>query len=52
LLDDKQNKKNGRPTTTGMKPKAKEIRGSTRPIGGLEKKQKGLEGRRLMLISQ
>jgi hypothetical protein len=39
LLDDKQNKKNGRPTATGMKPKAKEIRGSARPIGGLEKKK-------------
>jgi hypothetical protein len=52
LLDDKQNNKNGIPTTTCMKPKAKEIRGSARPIGGLEKKTKGPEGRRLMLISQ
>ena len=40
MLDDKQNNKNGIPTTTCMKPKAKEIRGSARPIGGLEKKTK------------
>jgi hypothetical protein len=44
--------KNDRPAVRGIKPKLKEIRGSTRPIGALEKKHEGIEGRKLTLISQ
>lgn len=38
LIAEKENNKRRKPTAAGIKPKVKAIRGSARPIGGLEKK--------------